>query len=96
MSLASRDPARQAARAIDALRRGWAITIKGTKAEITLRAIETATDTSCSALLISASRAATLKLANQRAAADTALPVMIAAPEDLSAALAIAIADPVA
>ena len=94
MSLASRDPARQAARAIDALRRGWAITIKGAKAEITLRAIETATDMDSSALLISASRAATLKLANQHAAADTVLPVMIAAPEDMGAALAMAIADP--
>jgi GTP cyclohydrolase II len=45
--------------------------------------------------LLSASRAATLKLANQRAAADTALPVVIKAPADLDLSLALAIADPV-
>jgi GTP cyclohydrolase II len=86
--------ARQAARAIDALRRGWAIEITGPAASLTLRAIETATDFTATALLISAARAVTLKLANQYAAADTALPVIIAAPADLDAGLAIAIADP--
>lgn len=45
-------------------------------------------------LLLSAARAATLKLANQFAAADTQLPVLIAAPSDLDATLALAIADP--
>ena len=87
--------ARRAARAIDALRRGWAIRIEGIDAATALTAVETATDIhGASALLLSASRAATLKLANQIAAADVALPVMIAAPRDLDARLALAIADP--
>lgn len=91
---ASGDP-RQAARAIDALRRGWPVSVEGADAALALVAIETAFDLSAvSGLLISASRAATLKLVNQRAAADTALPVMIRAPADLDAALARAIADP--
>ena len=88
------DP-RRAARAIDALRRGWAIRLKGTGGLLVLTAIETAASFSgVSGLLLSSSRAATLKLANQRAAADTALPVMLAAPSDLDLSLALAIADP--
>ncbi|MEE9434695.1 MAG: GTP cyclohydrolase II [Sphingorhabdus sp.] len=87
--------ARNAARAIDALRRGWAVTVTGAEASLHIRAIETATNYSASAILLSASRAATLKLANQHAAADIALPVMIKAPAGLDAALASAIADPV-
>ena len=88
------DP-RRAARAIDALRRGWPIEIRGTDASLFLAAIETGFDmAAATGLLISASRAATLKLANQRAAADTALPVLIKAPSELDAALAIANADP--
>ena len=60
-----------------------------------LTAIEAANNVNdTSALLLSSSRAATLKLANQIAAADVALPVMIAAPGDLDARLALAIADP--
>ena len=91
----SGDP-RRAARAIDALRRGWPITIENDGKLLTLVAIETAGDvTGASGLLLSASRAATLKLANQRAAADTALPVLIRTPADLDITLAIAIADPV-
>lgn len=89
------DP-RRAARAIDALRRGWPIIIENEGHRLTLVAIETASDvTGASGLLLSASRAATLKLTNQRAAADTALPVLIAPPADLEISLAIAIADPV-
>jgi GTP cyclohydrolase II len=87
------DPKR-AARAIDALRRGWAVRINGVSGDLILRAIETATEFAAHAILISASRAATLKLVNQRAAADTAMPVMIAIPAEMNAALAIAIADP--
>jgi GTP cyclohydrolase II len=87
--LSDADPKR-AARAIDALRRGWPINISG----LVLVAVETATVFKGKALLISASRAATLKLVNQRAAADTALPVMITAPADMDTALAMAIADP--
>lgn len=89
--------ARRAARAIDALRRGWPVRVEGATGSYLLAAIETAPDDlmeSASAVLLSASRAATLKLANQRAAADTALPVMIAAPPDLDPGLALAIADP--
>jgi GTP cyclohydrolase II len=87
---------RRAASAIDALRRGWPIRVENEGHGVTLLAIETATDTaSATGVMLSASRAATLKLANQRAAADTALPVLIKAPADLDLSLAIAIADPV-
>lgn len=88
--------ARNAARAIDALRRGWPVQIGG----LTLVAIETGASTELFAgqrvkgILLSAARGATLKLANQFAAADTQLPVLIAAPADLDAILALAIADP--
>jgi GTP cyclohydrolase II len=83
--------AKKAARAIDALRRGWVVDVGGMR----LAAVETAGDIAeAKGLLLSASRAATLKLANQFAAADTALPVLIAAPADLDAILALAIADP--
>ena len=83
--------AKHAARAIDALRRGWVVAV----GRMRLAAIETAGDVNAaSGVLLSASRAATLKLANQYAAADTALPVLIAAPADLDASLALAIADP--
>ena len=86
---------KNAARAIDALRRGWVVAVKGQSATIGLIAIETAADAAmASGILLSASRAATLKLANQFAAADTALPVMIDRPVDLDEKLALAIADP--
>ena len=87
--------ARRAARAIDALRRGWAIKVEGNAGSLHLTAIETATDTAgATSILLSQSRAATLKLANQRAAADVALPVLIKAPPELDVSLAMAIADP--
>jgi GTP cyclohydrolase II len=87
--------ARRAARAIDALRRGWPIRVEGAAGSLLLSAVETATDTAgATGLLLSQSRAATLKLANQRAAADIALPVLIKAPTDLDASFAMAIADP--
>lgn len=88
--MSTADP-KNAAKAIDALRRGWAVAVEG----MGLVAIETAGDVSgATGILLSASRAATLKLANQFAAADTALPVLIAAPAGLDASLALAIADP--
>jgi GTP cyclohydrolase II len=91
---ANGDP-RHAARAIDALRRGWPVRVNGTAASLLLIAVETATELAgVTGLLLSSNRAATLKLANQRAAADTALPVLVAAPADLDMSLAIAIADP--
>ena len=88
------DP-KSAAKAIDALRRGWAVAVTGENDAIGLIAIETCSDvTAATGILLSASRAATLKLANQFAAADTALQVLIARPADLDMALALAIADP--
>jgi GTP cyclohydrolase II len=92
--LTGADP-KAAAKAIDALRRGWVVAVIGENATIGLVAIETGSDVAgVTGLLLSASRAATLKLANQFAAADTALPVMIARPADLDMSLALAIADP--
>jgi GTP cyclohydrolase II len=97
--LSGADP-RNAARAIDAMRRGWPVRIQGSDGALMLLAVETASDTAIAdaggarAILMSPTRAATLKLANQYAAADTARPVIITAPTGLNAALAMAIADP--
>jgi GTP cyclohydrolase II len=86
---------RNAARAIDSLRRGWIVRIESAGSAVQIAAIETTQSTAhVTGLLLSASRAATLKLVNQRAAADTNLPVCIAVPEDLDMSLALAIADP--
>lgn len=96
--------ARAAARAIDALRRGWPIRLVGDTGALTLLPIEGATTESLTAfdpeqtapLLLSAARAATLKLANQREAADPQAPVTIMRERwTESAAQAMAIADPV-
>ncbi len=96
--------ARAAARAIDALRRGWPVRIVGPDGALDLLPVEGANETSLLAfdpgrqapLLISSARAATLKLANQRAAGDPEAPVLIARDRwTESAAAAMAIADPV-
>ncbi len=93
-------PAKVAARAIDALRRGWPVRVSGASGGMTLVAIETGSNAEIfghgklHGILISSARAATLKLANQFAAADTQMPVLIAPPGDLDATLALAIADP--
>ncbi len=96
--------ARAAARAIDALRRGWPIRMAGATGALTLLPIEGATADSLAAfdpdatapLLISAARAATLKLANQREAADPEAPVLVARERWTQGAVeAMAIADPV-
>lgn len=88
---------REVARAIDALRRGWPISLDGQG----LLAVETA-DTEALAeldrteradLLISGNRAVTLKLTNQRDGIPTA-PVRIARAPWVDLAEAIAIADP--
>lgn len=93
--------ARRAARAIDALRRGWPIGIETDDGTLNLLPVETTdldeylssqTDVT---LLISSSRADTLKLLNQRAAADPALPVQISLSGPVTAAEIIAIVDPV-
>ena len=86
---------RRAAMAIDALRRGWPVTVQHLGQSLTLLAVETAQDISgAHAMLLSANRAVTLKLNNQRAAADGDLPVLIKAPSDLDLRLALAVADP--
>lgn len=87
--------ARRAAEAIDALRRGWPVTIWNGGHRLAVIAIETAPHVSGAlAILLSASRAATLKLTNQLAAADAATPVLIKAPDNLDIGLALAVADP--
>ncbi|MBB4152516.1 GTP cyclohydrolase II [Sphingomonas jinjuensis] len=91
------DP-RAAARAIDALRRGWPVAIDG----VALLAIETADAgrlkafdrTEQAAVLISSGRAATLKLANQIEAADPDQPVLVDRAPWLDFAAATALADP--
>jgi GTP cyclohydrolase II len=88
--------ARRAARAIDAFRRGWPVQVEGANANMIVTAVETAVVAADAlGLLLSPSRAATLKLTNQRAAADIGLPVLVKAPAELDISLAIAIADPV-
>jgi GTP cyclohydrolase II len=92
--------ARRTARAIDALRRGWVVAIGEGADALSLIAVETGASVGvleggkAKGLLISAARAATLKLGNQLAAADAALPVAIAMPQGCDAGLALAIADP--
>lgn len=88
--------AQDVARAIDALRRGWPITLGG----IELLAVETADRLRLAAfdpdgsapLLISAGRAATLKLTNQRDAADG--PVLVERTPWIDFDTATALADP--
>ncbi len=89
--------ARQAARAVDALRRGWPFRVIGDDGGLDLLAVESAADTALSEfaardILLSGERAVTLKLTNQRAAAAPG-PVRLAAAAD-SVAAALAIADP--
>ncbi len=91
------DP-RNAARAIDALRRGWPVAVGPLK----LLAIETADDARLAAfdpdhradILLAASRAATLKLTNQRAAACPETPVVVERTAWLDLPAARALADP--
>lgn len=79
--------------AIDALRHGWPIALTGA---FTLLPAETGFGEGASArlMLISAARAATLKLANQREAAVPEAPVLIRAAEPFDLAQARAVADP--
>jgi GTP cyclohydrolase II len=88
---------RDVARAIDALKRGWPVSIDGTA----FLAVETADEAGLAAfdasgpadLLISGHRAVTLKLANQRDAVPTG-PVRIVRAPWIDIAEAAAIADP--
>ena len=89
---------RAAARAIDALRRGWPIAVAGTP----MLSVETADPgrlaafdpAACAGVLISAGRAATLKLINQLAAANPERPVLVERAPWLDLAGAVALADP--
>ena len=89
--------ARRTAQAIDALRHGWAISITGDSVRpLCLLPVETALTAPDSAeMLISAARADTLKLTNQKAAAAPDAPVRMTVPGEMSAERALAIADPV-
>ncbi len=87
--------ARRAARAVDALRRGWCVQL----GQMDLLAVEMADDAALAAfagdgaaadVLISHERAATLKLANQRAAARPGPVVLAGAARTVAAAMAIA------
>ena len=85
------------AQAVDALRHGWPLAMKRTGGEpLVLLPVETAMARGATAdrLLISAARAATLKLANQRDAAVPHAPVMIRGAEPFDLDLALAVADP--
>ena len=84
---------RRVALAIDALRHGWPIRLEGA---FTLLPADTGFGDSPAAerMLISAARAATLKLANQREAARPDAPVLIRGAEPFDLALARAVADP--
>ncbi len=91
--------ARRAARAVDALRRGWPVRVDGAGSALDLLAIESASDAALSEfargsadIMLSGERAVTLKLTNQRPAASPG-PVRLAGAADGIAA-ALAIADP--
>jgi GTP cyclohydrolase II len=86
-------PSRRAALAIDALRHGWPIAFDGA---FTLLPAETGFGEGVAAkqMLISCARAATLKLTNQRDAAEPESPVLIRGAEPFDLAQARALADP--
>ncbi|UYY57308.1 GTP cyclohydrolase II [Sphingomonas sp. S2-65] len=94
--------ARAAAQAVDALRRGWPIAIRGGDGTLRLLAIETADAERLKAfdpeerapVLLSAGRAATLKLANQRDAATPEGPVLVERVPWLDFDTGTALADP--
>ena len=88
---------RRVARALDALRHGWAIRVSGADGALDLLPAETAfaqPGLATPQMLISDARAVTLKLANQRAAAAPHAPVLIRGAEPFKLDLARAIADP--
>lgn len=93
---------RPVAQAIDALRRGWSVEVESTNGAIRILSIETADDERLKAfdpageadILLSATRAATLKLANQLGAADPQQPVVITRTKWLDLPAAYALADP--
>ncbi len=86
-------PSRRVAQALDALRHGWPVTLDGA---FTLLPAETGVGESATSrtMLISAARAVTLKLANQREAAVPEAPVLIRGAEPFDLAAARALSDP--
>ncbi|EDL49525.1 GTP cyclohydrolase II [Erythrobacter sp. SD-21] len=77
---------------MDALRHGWPLAIEGAPL---LQPVETAfSDVSGEAMLLSATRAATLKLANQREAAVPRTPVLMRGADAFDLPAALAVADP--
>ncbi|MGE4321421.1 MAG: GTP cyclohydrolase II [Sphingobium sp.] len=94
---------RAVARAIDALRRGWPVRVTAADGGLRVMAIEGADGVTLARfdpvaaadILISAARAQTLKLANQRAAADPDSAVLVARTAWIDADVATAMADPV-
>jgi len=86
-------PARRVALAIDALRHGWPVRLDG---GAVLLPAETGLGDAAHArtMLISAARAVTLKLANQREAAVPEAPVLIRGADPFDLPLARALADP--
>ena len=95
------DDPKSAAQAVDALRRGWPVTLVEDDAAVSVLAVETAGDKELSdfdagdpaKLLISGERATTLKIGNQRAAAHPG-PVALVRQDGDGIAAAMAIADP--
>jgi GTP cyclohydrolase II len=88
---------RAVALALDALRHGWAIRVEGPDGALDLLPAETAfvqPGLYAARLLISHARAATLKLANQRDAAEPHMPVMIHGADPFSLHAARRLADP--
>jgi GTP cyclohydrolase II len=91
-----------AARAIDALRRGWPVRIEGADGGISVLAVERADDMRLAGfdadgtaeLLLSAERGAILKLANQYDAATPGTPIQIERVPWLDLSAALALADP--
>lgn len=86
---------RRAARAIDALRRGWPFRVEGAGGALDLLAVESARDDALVEfashdVLLSGERAVTLKLTNQRVAAAPGPVRLTAAVSTVTAALAIA------
>ncbi|MEM9501776.1 MAG: GTP cyclohydrolase II [Pseudomonadota bacterium] len=86
-------PSRRAAQAVDALRHGWPLAFESGP---TLLPVETAIASAATSerMLISAARAATLKLANQLDAAVPHAPVLIRCGESFAMSEAVPIADP--
>jgi GTP cyclohydrolase II len=93
---------RAAARATDALRRGWPVSLTADGAELTVLAIETADPVRLAAfdpdkrasLLLSAGRASTLDFAQHFAAHDPDEPVIISRSRGFGIPIATALADP--